>query len=272
MSAIPVRDLDDPRVSGYRRMAEGERLAADGVFVAEGRLVVGRLLTESRMTVRSVMVTEPARVALEEALETQSDVPVYVVPQALMNDVTGFNIHRGCLAIGVRPSPADWRTLAATARRLVVLERIANADNVGSIFRSAAAFGADAVLLGPDCADPLYRKAIRTSMGAALIVPFASLAPWPASLHALRATGHALVALAPAATRALCEVVALVGDRSAALVLGHEGEGLTAAALDACDLAARIPIDTRVDSLNVATAAAIALYELQRATSRPTRS
>src|SRR6185503_18953736 len=131
--------------------------------------------------------------------------PVFVVPQPVMNAITGFNIHRGCLAIGERPAPARWQELAAitnhkspTANVLAVLERVANADNVGGVFRSAAAFGASAVLIDPASTDPLYRKAIRTSMGASLQLPFARADPWPDALIDLRALGFAVIAMTPA--------------------------------------------------------------------------
>jgi tRNA G18 (ribose-2'-O)-methylase SpoU len=182
-----------------------------------------------------------------------------------MNGISGFNIHRGCLAIGERPSVKPWQDVTRDARTIVVLERVANADNIGGVFRNAAAFGAGAVLLDPVCTDPLYRKAIRTSVGAALMIPFARVEPWPSALHELRSLGFALVALTPASTvGTLLECAAMLHGRRVAIVLGHEGEGLTAAALDACDSRARIPIASFIDSLNVATAAGLALYELQK--------
>src|SRR5262249_10764203 len=141
----------------------------------------------------------------------------------------------------------------------------ANADNVGSIFRNAAAFGADAVLLGPSCTDPLYRKAIRTSMGAALRVPFAAMDDWPADLIRLRAGGFSVVVLTPDASAvALCANAPALREERLALLLGHEGGGLSAAALQTATIRVRIPTSDAVDSLNVATAAAIALYELAR--------
>ena len=223
------------------------------------------------------MVTAPALAALHDDDAGRADVPVYLVPQAVMDQVTGFNVHRGCLAIGQRPDPVDWRTLAAGARRLVVLERVANTDNVGAIFRNAAAFGVDAVLLGPDCADPLYRKAIRTSMAATLTIPFARVdpgagissatpTPWPDAVGLLRDDGFHVIGLSPSR-----EAVDLSGLRRqtrptvqrVAILAGHEGEGLTRDALSACDDVARIPMAAGHDSLNIATAVAIALYELR---------
>ncbi|HEY5618399.1 MAG TPA: RNA methyltransferase [Vicinamibacterales bacterium] len=255
----------DPRLDDYRNVPDPELLQRRGIFVAEGRLVVRRLLRESRYTVLSVMVTESAHAALADVLRARPDVPVYVVPSSLMNDITGFNIHRGCLAAGERPAASRWQDSVAQTRTVIVLERMANADNVGGIFRNAAAFGAGAVLLDEASTDPLYRKAIRTSMGASLLVPFARAEPWPAVLQELRTAGFATVAMTPSSSAStIRSIVDAVGARPVALALGHEGEGLTAAALEACEYRARIPMVSTVDSLNVAAAAAIALYELGR--------
>jgi tRNA G18 (ribose-2'-O)-methylase SpoU len=264
MPVLRVESSDDPRIAEYRNVTDRELLARGGLFVAEGRLIVRRLLTSGRLRTRSVLVTGAARNALADVLSDDSPLPIYTVPQAVMNQITGFNLHRGCLAIGERPAALDWRDLSAASRRLVVLERVGDADNVGSIFRSAAAFGVESVLLGPDCVDPLYRKAIRTSMAASLSLPFARIEPWPHALRALQDQGRVTVALTPvAAAPDLREVAARVGQHArVALVLGHEGEGLTRDALDACALHARIPMHADVDSLNVATAAAVALYAL----------
>lgn len=262
MPLLRIEDPTDNRLDDYRNVPDPELIRRRGIFVAEGRLVVRRLLAESRLTARSVMLTEPARESLADVLAARPDLPVYVVPPQVMNGITGFNIHRGCLAIGERPREASWREIIAGGETIVVLERVANADNVGGVFRNAAAFGASAVLLDGVSTDPLYRKAIRTSMGAALRVPFARAEPWPGVLHELRERGFATVALTPASSALpIRATVAAVGPRRVALVLGHEGEGLTEAALDACELRARIPISSNVDSLNVATAAAIGFYE-----------
>jgi tRNA G18 (ribose-2'-O)-methylase SpoU len=232
------------------------------LFVAEGRLVVRRLLEASRFGARSVLVTDSAYRALDDVLR-DADVPVYCVPQALLNEIAGFNIHRGCLAIGERGPAADWRTLIARAQRLVLIERVGNADNVGSIFRNAAAFGVDGVLLEATTTDPLYRKAIRTSMGAALSMPFARLEPWREGLDCLRRQQVTLVGLTPGASADVGDIAIRIRGQRLGLLVGHEGEGLSASALEACDHLARIPMAGRVDSLNVATAAAVALYEFQ---------
>ena len=275
MPVIRIGDSGDERLGDYRGVSDPGLAARSGRFIAEGRLVVRRLLAASTFTTRSVLVTEPGLAALGDALALQPGVPVFLVPQDVMTGITGFHIHRGCLAIGERPVPISWRDVVSGPRIrkpktqvptvIAVLERVANADNVGGVFRSAAAFGAGGVLLDPVSTDPLYRKAIRTSMGAALQVPFARAEPWPGALRELRAHGLAVVAMTPApAAPTLREVVHALAGRGAAIVLGHEGEGLTAEALAACEYRARIPIGAAVDSLNVAVAAAIALYEFSR--------
>jgi tRNA G18 (ribose-2'-O)-methylase SpoU len=263
VAVVAVNDPDDPRIADYRNISDAVLLEDRQLFVAEGRQVVRRLLAGGRLVPQSLLVTAPALAALERDLDP-CEVATYLVPQAVMNAVTGFNIHRGCLALGRRGAPLDWRLLARGARRLIVLERVGNADNVGAIFRNAAAFGADAVLLGPDCADPLYRKAIRTSMAAALSVPFAHAVPWPGALHELRDSGMRVIGLSPAAGATPLRDVAAIFDGGVAVVAGHEGDGLTPEAMRACDILARIPMAAGVDSVNVATAAGIAMYELRR--------
>lgn len=263
MPIIRVDDPHDPRIETYRNVPDPDLLIQGGLFVAEGRLVVRRLIEGERFPVRSVMVTDAALVPLRDVLASHDGLSVYVVSQAVMNGITGFNIHRGCLAIGERPHPPRWRDLMRGARRALALERIANADNVGSIFRSAAAFGVDAVLLEPTCTDPLYRKAIRTSMGAALTMPFAEAVPWPDVLSQLAREGWRVVAMTPSPDASpLRAVTAEVSSQPVMVVVGHEGEGLSDAALAACTHRARIPIVGGVDSLNVAVATAIALYAL----------
>lgn len=258
---IPVGSFDDPRIEDYRNVPDPELLARRGLFVAEGRHVVRRLLA-SRFRTRSLLVTPSVRAALADLVDASGDLPVYVVDQDVMNGITGFNIHRGCLAVGQRPPAAGVDDVTRNASRVVVLERVSNADNVGGIFRNAAAFGAGAVLLGPSCADPLYRKAIRTSMGASLRVPFATLDDWPGDLSRLRAAGFTLLALTPADGARPIRDAAPGAPGRAALLVGHEGEGLSPEALSAADACVRIPMAAGIDSVNVATAAAIALYEL----------
>jgi tRNA G18 (ribose-2'-O)-methylase SpoU len=258
---IRINAIDDERLSAFRNVPDPELLARLGLFVAEGRLVVGRLLAQSWLDTRALLVTEPALASIEDLLVDRPSLPVYVVTPEVMNGAAGFNFHRGCLAIGVRPPARHWRDVAARARRIVVLERVGNADNVGAIFRNASAFGAGGVLLQSDCADPLYRKSIRTSMAASLSMPFAGAEPWPAMLEELRGAGWTTVAMTPAAETSVRDFVESPGDSRIAIVLGHEGEGLTPEAMAACTHRARIPMAPGIDSVNVATAAAIALYE-----------
>jgi tRNA G18 (ribose-2'-O)-methylase SpoU len=263
VNVIYVDDPNDERLSDFRAVSDPDLARTRGLFIAEGRLVVRRLLTESVYVPRAVLVTPSAMKAVEDALPSRPGLPVYIVRKDAMDEVAGFNIHRGCLATGERPPHADWRACVQRARRAIVLERVGDPDNVGAIFRSAAAFGADVVLTGPACADPLYRKAIRTSMGAALTLPFADADPWPAVLNTLKAEGWAVAAFTPAAdAMPLRDFASATRPNRVAIVLGHEGEGLTDTALAASEYRVRIPIHASVDSLNVATAAAIALYEL----------
>ena len=264
MHFLLVEDPLDSRLDDFRNVPDAELVRRRGIFVAEGRLVVRRLITESTFVTRSVMLTDAAREAMADLIALRPDVPAYVVPQAVMDRVAGFHIHRGCLAIGEYPRQRPWQEIVAEARMILALERIANPDNVGGIFRCAAAFAVDAVLLDADTTDPLYRKAIRTSMGAALVVPFARTERWPAALGELRARGFAVVAMTPAPSAPALDVTATaIADRPVALVLGHEGDGLSGPALAACEFHARIPVTSNVDSLNVAAAAAIALYDLR---------
>ncbi len=268
---IHLPAMDDERLAGYRLVADPAALLARGIFVAEGRLVVRRLLDASGTpghvfegAIASVLVTAAALEGLRDGLDRHPAVPVYVVPQDVMNDVAGFNIHRGCLALARRPAsvPLDAGPPAGRAR-VVVLEGVNNPDNVGGIFRSAAAFGVDLIVLGPACADPLYRKSIRTSMGATLAIPWMTAADWPAALTRMRAGGRRVIALTPDARAT--PLAALPRDgQPFALVVGTEGAGLSAGALAAADVHATIPMTSLVDSLNVNTATAIALYHLSQ--------
>ena len=266
MAVVRIESDADERLVDFRNIPDPDLLVRRGLFVAEGRLVVTRLL-ESGLQTRALLVTETALASLAES-SGNDGFPVYVVTQAVMNSVAGFNFHRGCLAIGLRPPARDWRDIvaeaarrdSATVPRLVVLERVGNVDNIGAIFRNAAAFGVDGVLLQADCADPLYRKAIRTSMAASLKMPYA-VVPWPDALSELGEAGWATIAMTPAADAPLLDLAAsTLADRPIAIVLGHEGDGLTDDARRACTHRARIAMADGVDSVNVATAAAIALY------------
>lgn len=263
MPVVPV-DPSDPRLAPYRAMSDADLLHRRGLFVAEGRLVVERVLTCGRYQVESALMNGGSLVALRPLFQTHApEVPLFRCDTAAFQQITGFNIHRGCLALVRRGAPLDWRDAIGDARVVVVLEGVTNADNVGSVFRNAAAFAAGAVLLSPTCCDPLYRKAIRTSMAASLRVPFARLEPWPEALADLRSAGFMLAALSPREPAMTLEHFANgVGHRRVALIVGTEGAGLTGAAERAADARVMIPISSNVDSLNLAVASGIALSRL----------
>lgn len=260
-SAAPIliNALDDPRVAGYRHIADPDYLRARSQFVAEGRLVVTRLLALPQWTLHSILVTPAAAVSLGGPLG-RTGAPVYVADQSLMNAIAGFNIHRGCLALAERqPRRTLDSATAGRARRALILEGVNNPDNVGGLFRSAEAFGVDLVVLGPNCGDPHYRKAIRTSMASTLSVPFVEAGEWPLALTLLRDSGFQVVALTPSAAALPIADLAPAGPQVAVLV-GAEGSGLSEAAIQASDVRVRIPMSGAIDSLNVTTAASIALY------------
>lgn len=244
---------------------------ADPPIVLEGRLVISRALALPDWHLRLVRLTPTAHAALAETLErTPADrQPVVEILNAeTLEAIGGFSFHQGCLGYADRPAPRSWRDIAGNPRPgsvIVVLDGVRDPDNVGSAFRSARAFGARGVLLGPGCADPLYRKAIRTSMAATLALPFADAVPWPALLDELRARGVSIVATTPGPeAEAIARVATRLREEPIALLVGSEGHGLSAGALARAAIRARIPIAAGVDSLNAATAAAIALYELGR--------
>ena len=254
---------NDPRTAEYASLSDPELARSRGLFVAEGRLVVRRAIEDGRYAIRSVLLTEAAQQQLGGVLaRLDGAVPLYVCPVQSFREITGFNIHRGCVALVARPPDLDAEVLADSARLLVMLESIADPDNVGGIFRNAAAFGADGVLLDAATADPLYRKAIRTSMAATLRVPFARV-QWPDALPKLRARGFTIAALTPdELAEPLDRFAQKPRPQRLALLLGNEGDGLSAAAAASADVRVRIPMNTGVDSLNVAVAAGIALSRL----------
>ena len=268
---MPIEAVDDPldpRLHDFRHVPDPVLFRQRGLFVAESRFVVRELLVHPRLITRSLLATPAALASLRDLLDdrTLETLPVYVAPPPVLKQVTGFQVHRGCLAIGERPPPATDADIPAlaTARLVVVLEQVGNPDNVGSIFRNAAAFGARCVLLSPGCCDPLYRKAIRTSIGATLRIPYGEIPDWPHGLDRLRAHGYATVALAPDRDADDLQAFAAAPPHRTALVLGAEGAGLSDEAAARADRRIRIPIADGVDSLNVATAAGIALYALSR--------
>jgi tRNA G18 (ribose-2'-O)-methylase SpoU len=261
MAIVRIDHPDDPRIARYRSLPAHDAGRRDGFFVAETTAVVRRLRDGPRFTAHSVLIGEPALPGLAACLARHPEVPAYVAPLAVLEAVVGFAFHRGCVALGERArEPSLDDLLGAAPRRLVLLERVSNADNVGGVLRAAHALGADAVVLSPGCCDPLYRKAVRVSLGAALVLPFTRVADWTGTLERLRSAGFALVALAPGAGTDVAALPPLAGPT--ALLVGAEGEGLRAETIAGVDLAIRVPMAPGVDSLNLVTACAIALDRL----------
>ena len=264
---------DDPRVAAYHALRDGDLLRSRGRFVAEGRLVVRRVLADSRYRVESLLVNDAALRDLEQAIVAlDAAVPIFVCSAEQLTAIAGFDVHRGCHALVHRPPPETVAVVAAASTTLVVLEGVSNADNVGGVFRNAAAFGVDGVLLSPACCDPLYRKAIRTSMAAALRVPFAraSADDWPGALARIKAAGFTIVALTPREpSETLRQFTSRPRAARLALMVGTEGAGLTPEAVAAADYRVRIPIAGGIDSLNLAVATGIALYSALDLRKRP---
>ncbi|RAZ88919.1 RNA methyltransferase [Mesorhizobium hawassense] len=260
MNIIPIGDPQDPRVTAYLDIRERDLVGRHGRFVAEGKVVLDLLLSTRRFAAESALVLENRLAGLQPILrKAPADFPVYVAGGEVMDKIAGFHMHRGILAIGVRGDPAPAEALVETLPRralAVVLVGISNHDNMGAIFRNAAAFGADAVLLDTTCCDPLYRKAIRVSVGAALQVPFASFADTATFTATLDRLGFSQFALSPRGAHDIREA-----DRSPrlALYLGTEGEGLPRDLLARLHTV-RINMAEGFDSLNVAAASAIALH------------
>jgi tRNA G18 (ribose-2'-O)-methylase SpoU len=254
--AVLVDDPADPRLADYvdlsdpdlRRRVESER----GFFIAESPLVVRRLLDSGRR-VRSVLVTPAQHAALSDVLAAL-DAPVYVAADAVLRRVVGFDLHRGAVAAADRWELPTVDSVLAGTRRVAVLERVNDHENLGVLFRSAAALGVDAVLLDPECSDPLYRRCVRVSIGHVLRIPWTRVE----SLAAIRRAGLTTFALTPAPGAVPIDEV-VWPDRTA-LLFGAEGPGLSDAWLGAAEHSVRIPMQAGADSLNVATAAAVAFY------------
>ncbi|MEU5402943.1 RNA methyltransferase [Streptomyces sp. NPDC005963] len=268
---ITVEDPDDPRLSDYTDLTDVElrrrREPAEGLFIAEGEKVIRRA-QDAGYPMRSMLLSAKWVDTMRDVIDASAQ-PVYVVSPDLAERVTGYHVHRGALAsMQRRPLPAPDELLTV-ARRVVVMESVNDHTNIGAIFRSAAALGMDAVLLSPDCADPLYRRSVKVSMGAVFSVPYARLDVWPAGLETVRQAGFRLLALTPDdGATAIDEAAPHLLER-VALMLGAEGDGLSRRALAAADERVRIPMAHGVDSLNVGAAAAVAFYAVATGTPRP---
>ena len=263
---IDITDPADRRLDDFRDLVTADRRpdrpGGRGLVIAEGVVVVRRLL-QSPYPIRGLLGVARRYDELADDLSTQA-VPYFVVEPELMAEVVGFHLNRGVLATANRAASPLPDELISRATALAVLEGVGDHENLGSIFRSAAALGIDGILLGAGCADPLYRRSVRVSMGTVLQIPFAPLPGWPAGgADLLRAHGFRLAALTPRAS-AIPLVAAGLSQGRVAVVLGSEGPGLTDEALAAADLQVRIPMSRGIDSLNVGTAAAIAFAALSR--------
>ena len=257
-----ITDPDDPRIEAYRDIRERDLVRRHGHFIAEGKTVLQVLVAQARFPVRSLLVLENRVAGIAEMIAAlPATVPVYCAAQNVMDAIAGFHMHRGVLAIaGIpeeigrlpEPFPAHWKSV-------LLLSGISNHDNMGGIFRNAAAFGVDAVLLDPQCCDPLYRKAIRVSVGGVLRVPFFRLLSMEQAVAALDANGFAVAALSPAGRT---DIAAWRPAPRQALVLGSEGHGLAREWLDRLETLS-IGMAPGFDSLNVAAAGAVALHRLR---------
>lgn len=261
---IRIDDPDDPRIANYRAVRERDLVGRERRFIAEGKVVLNVLFSARRFKVESALILDRKLDGLLDTLALAPDqMPVYVASQAVMSEIAGFPIHRGVLALGIRRPDENIDNLLATLPEdalVVVLCGISNHDNVGAIFRNAAAFEADAVLLDASCCDPLYRKAIRVSVGAALKVPFAMVSSEAELFAGLERNGFSQLALSPSGQ---ADIRDIKYQPRTALWLGSEGYGLPPTTM-ARMRTARIAMSASFDSLNVATAGAIALHHLWR--------
>jgi tRNA G18 (ribose-2'-O)-methylase SpoU len=253
---IEIADLDDPLLADYSRRTDvALKKSAGGIYIAESALVLQRALRAGHRP-RSVLALGGT---VDEAVALVGpDVAVFSGPGELLGELTGYLLHRGLIAAMDRPRQPSVEALLAESRRVVVLENVVDPTNVGAIFRSVAAIGADAVLVTPRCSDPLYRRAIRVSMGTVLQVPWARVGEWPATRGLLAASGFHIAALA--LTPDAVSLRDFVAPERLALVLGTEGDGLTPEAIAAADTVVRIPMMHGIDSLNVAAASAVAMW------------
>jgi len=263
-----ITDPADERIADYRALTDVELRTRweppNGLFIAEGELVLRRALAAGYRP-RSVLVEAKRAGQLADlAGGGLGEATVYGGDAELLQQITGFHVHRGVLASFHRKPLPSVPEVLAQAQRVVVLEDINNHTNVGAIFRGVAALGMDAVLLSPTCADPLYRRSVRVSMGEVFAIPYATLDPWPQALDVLREAGFTVLAMTPAADAVSLRDLTPEQRRRPALLMGAEGPGLTAQAMKASDARVVIPMHHGVDSLNVAAATAVACWELTR--------
>jgi tRNA G18 (ribose-2'-O)-methylase SpoU len=265
---IEIPSADDDRLADYVRLRESSLRhsleAEQGLFIAEGSKVIRRAVAAGYLP-RSFMLAPRWLGELEDVLAEHPQVPVYVVSEAVAEQATGFHVHRGALASLRRQQRHSETEILAAARRLVVTEDIVDHANVGAIARNAAGLGWDGLLLSPRCADPLYRRSVKVSMGAVLTLPWARLSDWGDAISALRQADFTVAALTLRADSiGLAQFAAELVNRprKVAILLGTEGHGLSQSWTTQADVAVRIPMRPGIDSLNVAAASAIACYAL----------
>lgn len=264
MPVVEITDLADPRLADYAHQTDvalkKSTGSGQGLYIAESLLVLQRAIAAGHEP-RSVLALGGS---VADALELlgNRDVPVYSGPPELLEQLTGYLLHRGLIAAMHRPALPSAELLLADARRVVVLENVADPTNVGAIFRSVGAIGADAVLVTPRCSDPFYRRAIRVSMGSVLQVPWTRVGDWPSTRALLAASGFHIAAMALAPDAVSLRDFAANPPERVAMVLGAEGDGLTAEAIGAADTVVQIPMAHGIDSLNVAAASAVAMWAL----------
>jgi tRNA G18 (ribose-2'-O)-methylase SpoU len=259
---VHVADASDPRLGDYVRLTDVHLRrsleTAHGLFIAEGEKVIRRAVAAG-YPVRSLMVAEDKLATISDVASMLA-VPLYVLPSAVAEQLTGFRVHRGALASMNRVPLALPEAILAEASRIVVLEDVVDHANVGAVFRCVAALGFDAVLLSPRCADPLYRRAVKVSMGAVFAVPYSRLTDWRDAGANLRTHGYQILALTPDPAATAIGEVTVAGK--VALLIGAEGAGLSPRWISAADESVRIPMSKGVDSLNLGAATAIACYLL----------
>ncbi|WP_194422392.1 TrmH family RNA methyltransferase [Microbacterium abyssi] len=259
-----VANAADPRLADYRNLTDTAlrrvQEPAGGLYIAESAKVIERAIAAGHAP-RSVLTQQRWLAGLERLLGG-IDAPVYVVPDSVAEEVTGFAVHRGALASMHRPGQPRLGDILRDARTVLVLEDLIEHTNVGAAFRAAAGLGADAVIVTARCADPLYRRSVKVSMGTVFQVPWTRIDDWDDALRTLRESGFELAALALSDDAVPLDAYAAARPERVALVLGTEGDGLSRTALDAADAVVTIPMRGGVDSLNVASAAAVALWAL----------
>ncbi|MCR5980647.1 RNA methyltransferase [Gordonia jinghuaiqii] len=274
--AVDVIDIDepaDPRVDDFRDLNSVDRRPdlpvlpggrpGRGLVIAEGVLVAQRMIASRFPTHAFLGVAKRLdELAADLADPSLAGVPFFRTSAEVMAEIVGFHLNRGVLAVSRRPATLSVPEVLENARTVAILEGVNDHENIGSVFRNAAGLGVDAVLFGQGCADPLYRRCVRVSMGHALLVPFARFDEWPRGLDVVRAEGFRLVSMTPDPDAV--PLAEAVDAEKVGFLVGAEGPGLTASAMASTDVKARIPMSRGTDSLNVATAAAVAFYERVR--------